>query len=769
MTLKETFSKYILTEGQSTLLEELDIFLSDRTKCFLLKGYAGTGKTFMMKGFVDFLKENKRSFKIAAPTGRAAKVISQKTNHRAYTIHKTIYSSKDLKEFKTKDKDGTETFKFYYDIKNNEDPKNTIYIIDEASMLSNVYSEGEFFRFGTGYLLNDLIKYINFDNSDHQKKVIFIGDNAQLPPVNMNFSPALDSSYLKENCNLNGSEIELTEVIRQNQNSGILQNATKLRESIKSNIFNKLQIETSLQDCIKTEHEDLMSKYVKACNDAIDEDTIIIAYSNGSVKQYNDLVRKHFFPDKDIVTEGDKLLLVSNNYNHGIELLNGDVGFVKRIKGESERRKSTLKIGGGDTFDLSVSVEIIYRDVEIEFKDIDDISQIVDCKIVESLLYSEHRDLSSNEQKAMYIDFWIRNPKLNQIRQLLHAKSINYEKLNDVVRQLSPNDVNPEILEKIKKFQKEYFDDPNKEIIREISVFILKDALKSDPYFNALRVKFGYAITCNKAQGGEWKNTFVNYKTSMGYFNSHYFRWAYTATTRAKERLYCIDPPLFGILDGKIPADEIQYTERQDLFILSKEITEFDIPFGLEKEDQFLQQIFCAVWEVIKDTGINIDKVIPHSYTLHFYFSDTINKAIFHINYNKKNKITHILLNSDKSEFAERLNLLLQKLSNKYLVLAGEQTAESTDFVFEFPEDKPFLKDLFDKQTEILESTGIKIVSITHYNYNDEYKYAKNGFFATIIFDYKKNGRFTTKRPDLNKTTSAELLAEIIKLLQNDN
>lgn len=170
ITLKELFSKYILTDGQNSLLDKLDMFLSDNSTCFLLKGYAGTGKTFMMKGLTDFLKTTKRIFKIAAPTGRAAKVISQKTGHKAYTIHKTIYSNKDLKEYKVKNEEGTETFKFYFELKNNADPNNTVYIIDESSMISNVYSEGEFFRFGSGCLLKDLIKYINFDNNDHNKK-----------------------------------------------------------------------------------------------------------------------------------------------------------------------------------------------------------------------------------------------------------------------------------------------------------------------------------------------------------------------------------------------------------------------------------------------------------------------------------------------------------------------------------------------------------------------------------------------------------------------
>ena len=229
MTLRDTFSTYTLTNGQYRLLDELEKFLSDNSTCFLLKGYAGTGKTFMMKGLTDFLTETKRRFIIAAPTGRAAKVISQKTEHKAYTIHKTIYSSKDLKEFKTKD--GTETFKFFYEVKHNEDPNNTIYIIDEASMLSDVYSEGEFFRFGSGHLLKDMLEYINFDNNVHNKKIIFIGDDAQLPPVNMNSSPALDGKYLQENYNLVSSEYELTEVVRQKAESGILKNATQLRQS----------------------------------------------------------------------------------------------------------------------------------------------------------------------------------------------------------------------------------------------------------------------------------------------------------------------------------------------------------------------------------------------------------------------------------------------------------------------------------------------------------------------------------------------------------
>jgi archaellum biogenesis ATPase FlaH len=137
-----------------------------------------------------------------------------------------------------------------------------------------------------------------------------------LPPVNMNFSPALDGKYLKENCNLVSGEFELIEVVRQKSKSGILHNATKLRQSLNANIFNQLDIETNFKDINNTKHEELLSKYLEACNNTIDEETIIVAYSNSSVKEYNDFVRNHFFPNQKTITANDKIILVSNNYNY---------------------------------------------------------------------------------------------------------------------------------------------------------------------------------------------------------------------------------------------------------------------------------------------------------------------------------------------------------------------------------------------------------------------------------------------------------------------
>jgi tRNA A37 threonylcarbamoyladenosine biosynthesis protein TsaE len=707
--------KYDLNQGQKELVELLDKFLTSDESCFLLKGYAGTGKTFLMKGLTDYLKSIKREFRISAPTGRAAKVISKKTKHKAYTIHKSIYSSTDIVEYENVKEEGGETFKFFYKLRNNEDPTDTIYIVDESSMISDVYSEGEFFRFGSGHLLRDFVKFTAILNQSN-RKIIFIGDEAQLTPYNCNYSPALSAEFLTTNFGFKIIENELTQVVRQAENSGILKNATTIRKAIKNNKYGQIVIDMQYQDTTETKLEDLKEKYFSVCNSPKDEETIIVAHSNNTVKEYNEFVRSHFFHNQPLITKDDKVIIVSNNYNQPIEVMNGDFGIIHEVSQIPYSRKVPLKKKLKNETVIQKDITLTFREVKLILKDEDEKEHILTCNIIENLLYSNERDLSSDETKALYVDFKIRNPSL------------------------------------------------------KAGTTELKDALRKDKYFNALRVKFGYAITCHKAQGGEWKNTFVNYKTSMGYFNSSYFRWAYTATTRAKEHLYCINPPKFGILGNLQPKIEIQYIEREDLFTLNKEVTEFEIPFSLDTTKPFLQNIFYAVWEVVKDKGINLDKIADHSnsFLQHYHFSDENNRAVFHIWFTKENKISTVKLNTEKSVFAENVNLLLQRLANKYILIIGEENYEQTNNDFEFPEDKLFLKEMYDKQIEKLKISSIKIISIIHNKNIEEYRYSENGHFASIIFDYKNNGQFTNTRPILGKkTTSNELLNKIISLLKN--
>lgn len=705
ITLKEVFSKYTLTSGQSSLIDELEKFLSDQTPCFLLKGYAGTGKTFLMKGLTDFLLQSKRNFVIAAPTGRAAKVISQKTKHKACTIHKTIYSSKELKEFKTKDEDGTETFKFYFEIRKNEDTTNTVYIVDESSMISNVYSEGEFFRFGSGFLLKDLIKHINFDNNDYNKKIIFIGDNAQLPPVNMNFSPALDGKYLQENCGLVSNEFELTEVVRQKADSGILHNATKIRKSLKENIFNQLDIETDFKDIYKTKYEELLPKYLQACNNTIDEETIIVAYSNSAVKGYNDFVRNHFFPNQKTITVGDKVILLSNNYNYPqMELLNGDIGFVVEVSPTTESRTIPLKRKNSKNVVEEINVPLTFRNVTITFTDEDFKKHDIECKIIENLLYSHQRDLSSDELKALYIDFKIRNKNLKSGTQPF------------------------------------------------------KDALRSDKYFNALRIKFGYAITCHKAQGGEWENTFLNCKTSMGYFNSSYFRWLYTGITRAKENLFTLDEPHFSIASNVQPPKIENIKPREDILALKTEISEIELPFDFSNQTKFVKHIYLTISECLKDENINISDIRHTNYLEHYTFSQGNEVVVFKINYNSHNKITTIQKPINSTEFTENIYTKLAKIQNKIIIVA-ESEAEKIEFEFE----QEFLREHYEIRKKQVAEKNISIVKIDHHSYQEVYTFQRGGFNAVYRFYYNGQCRFTRIDIDRNQTTG--LVEEINELL----
>lgn len=709
MTIFETFKDYSLTDGQQELLKNLNIFLEDKTSCFLLKGYAGTGKTFMMKGLTDFLKSVNRPFVLAAPTGRAAKVISQRTQSKAYTIHRTIYSNNDLKEFKTENTDETETFKFYYNLKNNEDQANTVYIIDEASMLSDMYSEGEFFRFGSGFLLKDLLKYINFDNNDHKKKVIFIGDNAQLPPVNMNFSPALNEQYLREKCQVSVSSYELTEVVRQQNNSGILHNATKIRASLKSNVFNQIDIDTNFADTNPVQHEDLLKTYLDACGNQIDDETIIIAYSNSSVKEYNDFVRSHFFPNQSTIVKGDKVILVSNNYNYPIELLNGDFGIIQEVSPVNETHNITLKRKNNLGNVIEIKVPLHFRDVTIQFKDTDGKYHNIECKIIENILYSKERDLSSDELKALYLDFKIRNPNL------------------------------------------------------KVGTKELKDALRTDKYFNALRIKFGYAITCHKSQGGEWKRAFVNCRTAMGYFNASYFRWLYTALTRAKETLYTLDEPHFKIGSHLKPPKIENITPRQDLIVLKPEILETELAFDFSQKEEHLKAIFYAVFDLIKDEEIAVENIRHVDWCEHYTFSKGTEKVLFKIDYKKNNKISSIQ-KPNNTDFSNSLAQKLQFLVNKAIILDTEQENEKVE-IKEFDFAEPFLKEFYEFIISKISSEGISVFDIKQSQWLQKYIFKKGVFVAEIDFHYGGKKIFKKMTPQPLHGTSTELLNEIISLI----
>jgi tRNA A37 threonylcarbamoyladenosine biosynthesis protein TsaE len=690
------FQKYNLTNSQSELVSKLEAFIdapNSSQNIFLLKGYAGTGKTFITKGLTEYLKEIRRTFILAAPTGKAAKVIANKTQNEAYTIHKTIYSTNDVKEYKENESD--KTYKFYFDLRVNEDPNNTIYIIDEASMISNVYGEPEFFRFGSGFLLQDLLKYINIDCNDHNKKIIFIGDNAQLPPIGMNFSPALDNQYLTKTFNLLVNEYELTEVVRQKNDSGILKNTVPIRKSLVAQTFNQLDIETNYNDVSHVEHEDFLNTYLKESEYKIDPDTIVIAFSNASVKEYNDKIRENYFPgNANNIVVNDKILVTSNNANYEIFISNGDFGIVQEVSYKPEVKQIVTKNG-------IINETLYFRDVTILFYSLNGIPYSIKCKIIENLLYSDKPNLSSNEHKALYVDFMMRHPHL-------------------------------------KANTKEW-----------------KDALKKDPYFNALKIKFGYAITCHKAQGSEWKNVFLNCKTHQSVLSQSYFRWIYTAITRTSEKLFTLDEPHFTpftkMQQHNIPVQQPIETKIVDESINHESSVQTALSGSIE------DAIYLETKILLDQSDIKITDTTHNQYCEQYTLEYNNETCRIKINYNGKNKITKISA-IETNTLAKLAEFSLKPLENKTLFLTNI-TDNKNQFIFA----ENFLEEYYNAILNVISNHDIEIIQIEHFNYLERYTFKQNNEVSIIDFYYNGKKQFTRSQPQNN--SSIELSKLILSLL----
>ena len=504
--LNDIFKEYELTTSQERAIDKLDDFLQDKDqKIFLLKGYGGTGKTFLTKGLTDYLNNSKINFILAAPTGKAAKVIQNKTNQSACTIHKAIYQFKDLID-DLKDKD-VETYKFYFNVdENSVQPSNTIFIIDESSMISDNYSKNEFFNFGSGKLLSDLLKFTNISDDKFNNKIIFIGDTAQLPPVGMNRSPALDPDYFKEKLDFTVDSCELTDVVRQQQESGILINSLKLREKIQSKSWQSgttYEIDCNYSDISSISEENLIDKYLEFYRQS-DDNAVIIAHNNQTVDDYNRMVRKQIFPNNCYATIGDKVMAIENYRDPNYSIFNGDYGRILSVDDEFIQRdiKLTTTI---DDEKITTTIPLRFKKMEIEFSDTNK-SFTIETIIFENTLDRDlvYDNTSFGDDIKKYV---LSNNDIGKIEKLALYL--------DVLRRAKKVGI--------------------KSNTKDFKKFIAEDI-----YFNSLKIKFGYAITCHKAQGSEWKNVFLNTK-AHNKFTKDYLRWLYTAITRSSKNLYIIN------------------------------------------------------------------------------------------------------------------------------------------------------------------------------------------------------------------------------------
>ncbi len=448
---------YVLTVKQAKLLHLLAdfIFNKDNQSIFLLKGYAGTGKTTIISTVVNNLWLVKKKAVLLAPTGRAAKVIAVYSKRQALTIHKKIY-------FPKKQSNGSVDF-----VKQPNKHTNTIFFVDEASMIPDASQNNNLFA--TGSLLEDLINYVY---SGKNCKLVFIGDTAQLPPVKLQMSPALEASRLEFNYHKNIIEIELDEVMRQHKNSGILANATYLRMLLQNNAIN-FQFNIDYPDVVRLEDGyDIQDAIHSSYDSAGVEDTAFIVRSNKRANQYNEQIRVHIRGQENEISTGDYIMIVKNNYFWLKEnssagfIANGDICEVMRI--------NTIKELYG------------FRFAEVEIRMIDYPNQApFETVLLLDTLASESPSLSYKESTKLY--------------------------------------------EAVKE---DFADEKSK-----YKQFL---AIKKNIYFNALQIKFSYAMTCHKSQGGQWKTVFIEQPYLPEGISTEYLRWLYTALTRAQKKLYLV-------------------------------------------------------------------------------------------------------------------------------------------------------------------------------------------------------------------------------------
>ncbi|MBM3420716.1 MAG: DUF2075 domain-containing protein [Bacteroidetes bacterium] len=450
---------YTPTADQKEAIGKLSEYVAENSNdsVFLITGFAGTGKTSLISALVKSLEQLRLRSVLMAPTGRAAKVLASYSGKQAYTVHKKIYRQKSAR-------DGIGTF-----ILDKNLHKENYFIVDEASMITNQASDTSVF--GSGSLLDDLFEYVYAGSGC---KLILVGDTAQLPPVGSDVSPALERSAL-ERYGFGVVSHELREVVRQAASSGILMNATAIRELIGDVQPDHPRIEiAAFGDIVRIGGESVIEELQNAYESTGRSETIVVVNSNKMANRYNQGIRSRIFFREDEVGPGDLVMVVKNNYfwlaqaeQEGF-IANGDIAEIVSVGGYEER------------------YGFRFADMSLFFPDY---GEELDAKVVIDTLHYDSPAMPPDKSRELYFSVLEDYPGLR-------SKKKQYE------------------------------------------------AVREDPYFNAIQLKFAYAVTCHKAQGGQWKRVFVD----QGMFNRQepnreYLRWLYTAITRATDKLYLVNFP----------------------------------------------------------------------------------------------------------------------------------------------------------------------------------------------------------------------------------
>lgn len=671
-----------LTEQQQQVLDNIKVFLDSDVPVFILKGYAGTGKTTMIREIIGELRNRSKKPLLMAPTGRAARVLETKNSWAAFTIHRCIY---ELDTIETKE--GSDDIRFIFPLKDQEsEAKDHVCIVDESSMIGTREVQNELFEFGTGSLLKDLLTFVAPNRGG---KIIFVGDPMQLPPVGDNVSNALDEKYF-ESIGLKAMMTELTDVVRQGAGSAILSNAMKVRALIDSQQRNNLVFDRKENEVIDMEGYKMPSQLLELYPKPEIGQSIIVTYSNRQARDYNYAVRELLYPNQKQIVVGDILQVVSNNYN--LDVMNGDFVKIAAIDGDTELQSAPVYINVGKER-IQHKITLAFKNVRIRL----DNDQEISCKIIESMLDDAEPNLTFAQIQALYINFCMRYPQLKRGSQLF------------------------------------------------------KEYLKNDPYFNALRVKYGYAITGHKSQGGEWNTVFVDYTGRTG-LNTDCLRWIYTVTTRASHTLYGYNMPNVTPMSKLQIAPVIKASKPREEYLSFTDIPE--TPFHHKDTPNYIKAKYWVISDELKKEGCSIKRVESKQYCEWYQIEDNNGESLLvQCYYNKAGLFTRYNAVGNAREMTKILSLMQTNM----VVLCS----------FRYIPSNAILQNLYNYVESICSDQDIKITNIVEHlsEYCVFYYLQCSGLYSCIQFYITKEGFISYAQPFSDLGSDDELLKRMVDSL----
>lgn len=700
----------ILTGQQKEAFNRIQQFLESDKRIFILKGYAGTGKTTLIQHLVTQLDRKQKSFQVMAPTGRAAKILRDKTKNKeknrdgyGTTIHKAIYNYDDVKIIEDSEKsiEGL-SYKYYFPVIKAESARHLV-IVDEASMVSEKENKQELYQSGTDRLLPDLLTYIGHSKTN---KILFIGDPAQLPPVGENESKALSENYFSE-IGLTYDTFELTEVVRQTSESTILKNSVKIRGLLakERNDRNSLKFDYA-NDFVNVDELDMLSMYLKDNPKPGLENGVIINYKNRDCLSYNREIRKHYFPNKESIQSGDILLNTKNVYGtFGAYVYNGDLVQVVDVEEETQTQSARIYVEE-EGQKVKKLFSFRFRTVSIVTPDQ---TVPIQVKIIDSMLEEPEGALSTDQMRALFVNFVMRFEEEQKIRK--EQGLPYYNRKSDVY----------------------------------------KEMLNGDPFFNALHVKYGYSITCHKAQGGEWDTAYVNFNGKVGMSDDH-LRWSYTALTRGKEKLYALNPPntttfskiTFNTISPlkKLPPEAIQFGEVSET------------PFHNSDRHPAKRQTFFDVKEKLKGTPYSINRVDSSDFLEMYYIQTKEGEVRVDAGHDKAGVFKPFKTSSQDDQFDDLIRLM---------------NAESKrEFECNYSPSQEYFQQLYKKVHSCCTQHDVSIISVVEKpeSYYVIYYLSIQGTYAAIQFNFKANGQFTTANPRIMDMRKRDILLKLIDCFQ---